>query len=53
VFARIHRSYIVRLDRVTEVRRQPTEVVLSTGVMLPVSRRRRGTLDGLLKPLAT
>ncbi|MDB4874899.1 MAG: response regulator receiver protein [Gemmatimonadetes bacterium] len=53
VFARIHRSYIVRLARVTEVRRERMEVVLAGGVTLPVSRRRRGALDRLLKPLAT
>jgi two-component system LytT family response regulator len=56
VFARIHRSYIVRLDRVIEVRRERAsgpELVLDGGVTLPVSRRRRATLDALLKPLAT
>ena len=56
MFARIHRSYIVRLDRVAEVRRDRAsgpELVLDSGVSLPVSRRRRGTLDALLKPLAT
>jgi len=54
VFARIHRSYIVRLDRVREIRRvNGAEVVLSDGHVLPVSRRRRPTLEALLKPLAT
>ena len=56
VFARIHRSYIVRLDRVIEVRRERAsgpELVLDGGVTLPVSRRRRAALDVLLKPLAT
>lgn len=55
-FARIHRSYIVRLDRIIEVRRDAPaapSVVLGDGVALPVSRRRRATLDALLKPLAT
>jgi two-component system LytT family response regulator len=56
LFARIHRSYIVRLDRVTEIRRDNRsrpELVLDGGVALPVSRRRRATIDTLLKPLAT
>jgi two-component system LytT family response regulator len=54
VFARVHRSYIVRLDRVREIRRtNGAELVLSDGSVLPVSRRRRATLEGLLKPLAT
>jgi two-component system LytT family response regulator len=56
VFVRIHRSYIVRLDRVTEVRRDKKrgpELVLDSGASLPVSRRRRGMIDTLLKPLAT
>ena len=56
VFARIHRSYIIRLDRVTEIRRDKgnrPELVLDSGVSLPVSRRRRAIIDTLLKPLAT
>jgi two-component system LytT family response regulator len=56
LFARIHRSYIVRLDRVTEVRRERAsgpEIVLDGGITLPVSRRRRAVLDALLKPLGT
>ena len=54
LFARIHRSYIVRLDRVREFRRtNGAELVLSDGSVLPVSRRRRATLEGLLRPLAT
>jgi two-component system LytT family response regulator len=55
VFARIHRSYIVRLDRVTEVRRGESgapSLVLTCGVELPVSRRRRGALDVLRRPTA-
>jgi two-component system, LytTR family, response regulator len=46
-FARVHRSYIVRLDRVVAVNRgdgTSAEVVLSTGIVLPVSRRRRTRL---------
>lgn len=55
-FARIHRSYIVRRERVTEIRRDRTSgpmVVLESGVELPVSRRRRAILDTLVRPLAT
>jgi two-component system LytT family response regulator len=56
VFVRIHRSYIVRIDRVTEIRRDKKsgpELVLDSGASIPVSRRRRGIIDTLLKPLAT
>ncbi|MEO8620332.1 MAG: LytTR family DNA-binding domain-containing protein [bacterium] len=53
LFARIHRSYIVRLDRVREFRRATSEVVLVDGTALPVSRRRKPVLESLLKPLAT
>jgi two-component system LytT family response regulator len=53
-FARVHRSYIVRLDRVREVRRGATaELLLDDGSTIPVSRRRRAQIDTLLKPLAT
>ena len=55
-FVRIHRSYIVPFNRVTEIRRDKRsgpELVLNSGVTLPVSRRRRGSIDMLLKPLAT
>jgi two-component system LytT family response regulator len=55
-FARIHRSYIVRLDRVTAIRRDKAsgpELVMQGGLSLPVSRRRRAALEALLKPLAT
>jgi two-component system LytT family response regulator len=54
LFARVHRSYIVRLDRVREFRRtNGGELVLADGRALPVSRRRRAALESLLKPLAT
>jgi len=54
LFARVHRSYIVRLDRVREFRRaNGAELVLADGSVLPVSRRRRVVLESLLKPLAT
>lgn len=50
-FVRVHRSFIVRLDRVRELKRTPTmEVVLDTGAALPVSRRRRAMLEARLRP---
>jgi two-component system LytT family response regulator len=53
-FARVHRSYIVRLDRVTEARHVDGRLELVVGgASLPVSRRRRASVEGLLKPLAT
>jgi len=54
VFIRVHRSYIVRIDRVVEVRRDKpsgAELVLQSGVRLPVSRRRRAALDAICKPI--
>ncbi len=54
LFARVHRSYIVRLDRVREVRRgTAAELLLDDGMVIPVSRRRRAHIDALIKPLAT
>lgn len=44
VFVRVHRSYIVRIDRVVALRRRPrggAELVVEGGAVLPVSRRRR------------
>lgn len=43
-FVRVHRSYIVRIDRVLAMRRRPrgcAELLLAGGANLPVSRRRR------------
>lgn len=43
-FVRVHRSYIVRIDRVVAVRRRArggAELALASGAALPVSRRRR------------
>ncbi|MGH7466620.1 MAG: LytR/AlgR family response regulator transcription factor [Longimicrobiales bacterium] len=43
-FVRVHRSAIVRLDRVRELRSAepgPTRVILRDGTQVPVSRRRR------------
>jgi len=52
-FARVHRSFIVPLSRVREMRRRHTpELVLDTGVVIPVSRRRRAQLDQFLRPHA-
>jgi two-component system LytT family response regulator len=51
LFARIHRSYIVRLDRVTAMRRHAASgaaIVVEGGGVLPVSRRRRARIAGLL-----
>jgi two-component system LytT family response regulator len=44
VFTRIHRSYIVRMDRVAAMRRRAgsgAELIMQSGAVLPVSRRRR------------
>ena len=51
VFARIHRSVIVNLRRVTARRRLATggvRVILRDGTQLPVSRARRAGLDDIL-----
>jgi two-component system LytT family response regulator len=50
-FARIHRSAIVQLDRVRELRTtlRGDEVVLRNGSRVPVSRRKRGVLEDLLR----
>jgi two-component system LytT family response regulator len=53
-FARIHRSAIVRLDRVRELRLDATpeseaSVVLRDGTRLPVSRRRLAQVKALLR----
>lgn len=52
-FARIHRSAIVQIDRVRELRatERGDEAVLRNGSCLPVSRRRRPGLDQLLRRL--
>lgn len=53
-FLRIHRSYIVAVDRVSEIRRSAHALeVIVNGIRLPVSRRRRTTVERLLEPLAT
>ena len=51
VFVRVHRSYIVRIDRVVALRRRPrggAELVVEGGAVLPVSRRRRARVARLL-----
>ena len=50
-FARVHRSAIVQLDRIRELRatEQGDEVVLAGGSHVPVSRRRRTMLEDLLR----
>lgn len=49
-FVRVHRSYIVRIDRVVAVHRRArggAELALASGAALPVSRRRRARVVGL------
>ena len=49
-FTRIHRSYIVRIDRVVAVRRRArggAELLLAGGATLPISRRRRARVAQL------
>jgi len=56
VFARVHRSYIVRIDRVVALRRRvrgSAELVVAGGIVVPVSRRRRARVAGLFGALAT
>jgi len=50
-FARVHRSAIVQVDRVRELRTtlRGDEAVLRDGSHVPVSRRRRAMLDDLLR----
>ena len=52
-FVRVHRSAIVNLDRVGELRHKDgeTQLVLRSGVLVPVSRRRRARLARLLRHL--
>lgn len=50
-FTRVHRSAIVSLSRIAEVRRQPDgsmQLVLRDGTALPVSRSRRAGLAAIL-----
>jgi len=48
-FVRVHRSYIVRVDRVAALRRRDgrVELVLTSGAVVPVSRRRRAAVARL------
>ena len=49
-FVRVHRSYIVRIDRVVALRRRGrggAELALASGMALPVSRRRRARVAEL------
>jgi two-component system, LytTR family, response regulator len=52
-FVRIHRSAMVNVDRVCEVRKEKgeTSLVLRNGVRVPVSRRRRANVTKLLRSL--
>lgn len=52
LFVRLHRSSIVRIDRIAETRRKrggATSLVLRDGTVLPVARRRRAVLSALFK----
>jgi two-component system LytT family response regulator len=51
-FLRVHRSYIVPIDRVRAVRRpagRPRMLVLASGALVPVSRRRWSSVDESLR----
>jgi two-component system LytT family response regulator len=49
-FCRVHRSAIVNMDRVREIRSgAPTEVVLLDGTAIPLSRARREHLEAQLR----
>lgn len=47
VFTRIHRSALVNIDRIRELR--ASFVILRDGTRLPVSRRKQARLEGLLR----
>ncbi len=49
-FVRVHRSAIVQIGRIREL--HSDEVVLHNGTRLPVSRRRRATIETLLRNAA-
>jgi two-component system, LytTR family, response regulator len=50
-FVRVHRGAIIQLDRVRELRTMAhgDEAILRDGSRIPVSRRRRGVLEQLLR----
>lgn len=50
-FVRVHRTAIVQLDRMRELRMTTSgyEAILRNGVRIPVSRRRKPVLDALLR----
>jgi len=49
-FARVHRSAIVQIDRIRELRAD--ELVLRDGMRLAVSRRRRPAIESLLRGIS-
>jgi two-component system LytT family response regulator len=54
-FIRVHRSYIVRLDRISAIRQLgggKRQLVLSTGAVIPASRRRWDDVDAALRKRA-
>jgi two-component system LytT family response regulator len=55
-FLRVHRSWIVNMDRVTELRgapSRPLEMLLTTGLAIPVSRRHRAIVSARLRKAAS
>ena len=52
-FLRTHRSAIVNVDRISELRKEKGEtlVILKNGALIPVSRRRRRQITRLLKSI--
>jgi two-component system LytT family response regulator len=55
LFVRVHRSFIVQIDRVIAVRRAPhgrRTLVMRSGAEVPVSRRRRDAIQRLLPKAA-
>lgn len=52
-FVRVHRSFIVHTRRIREIRRAgPGALVLVTGAVVPISRRRRAHVDAALRRIA-
>ena len=52
-FLRVHRSWIVPRDRIASIRRNPKglhrEIVLKSGAVVPVSRRRQAQVMRVLR----
>jgi two-component system, LytTR family, response regulator len=55
-FLRVHRSWIVNVDRITEIRGaagRPLEMLLTTGLTVPVSRRHRARVSARVRRVAS